>query len=92
MKLSCPQCGAVVDAAMGTEGDPPTDGDRSICLYCGTINIFHTTVYGLSLRVSTLEELDESLADPRVAKLIHGLKLMREQGLLEYFHSKGQPE
>jgi hypothetical protein len=65
----CPVCLRVVDAATNVVGaSKPTDGDWSLCAYCGTILRFTNT---LGLRCATNDELEElKEISPRTHRLI----------------------
>lgn len=56
-KSVCCECGAKLDGAAG-EGDiTPDPGDMSVCIYCGSLNVFSDN---LTLRKPTVEEYVES--------------------------------
>ena len=70
----CLWCGKHLDAATDIEqdGNVPTDGDLSICLYCGHLAIYQSSDQGLILRSPTVHERAEALADPIVrSALVH---------------------
>lgn len=66
--VSCPTCGYRMDAhsAVGTEDATPKPGDRSVCLACGALAIYHQVLGSLVLRLPTHDETEESLGDPTV--------------------------
>lgn len=62
--IPCPYCGGVLDATSNPKGgtEPPKDGDRSLCFRCVMPAVFVVNSLGVSLRPSTLPELDEFMA------------------------------
>lgn len=53
----CWQCAQVVDGYTPTGTSPhPTDGDVSMCVYCGALGTFASTPYGLTIRRPTEAE------------------------------------
>jgi hypothetical protein len=66
----CPFCAAQCDAAsevMDTD-DAPTDGDISLCLYCGQFSMFKRDAPG-GLRVPTRREAREITRDADLQRL-----------------------
>lgn len=71
----CVRCGDLLDAATEARGERgrPVDGNVSICLNCGFVDIF--TGVGLERRPPTAAEQRE---------LVHDLDVMRVQSLLTF--------
>ena len=66
-KVGCLGCGAPNDAASDTlGGDKPSEGDVTICIYCGHISVFNTN---LTLRNPTDEEIHIIAGDKRILKI-----------------------
>jgi hypothetical protein len=67
MPESICRCGKRLDAASNVNDiNPPEPGDVSICLYCGTINMF---ALDMSLRQLTEDEERETMRGPAGAAL-----------------------
>jgi len=61
----CPHCNAEISAATGIDTDNgPKEGDFSICIECGEINVFGN--YAHILRKPSLDEMLIARADPRL--------------------------
>lgn len=60
-KLTCPACGSPNDGQTNPkeEESVPSDGDLSICLYCGHPAVFVADGDGLAYRELTDEEREE---------------------------------
>lgn len=63
LNTTCPYCGRVNNAASGQSGTRPDPGDVSMCWRCGQFTIFADD---LTLRVPTVEEWQELVADEEV--------------------------
>jgi hypothetical protein len=64
----CWHCDRMLDAATGfgpTEGEVPTPGAISLCLYCGAVGVFGSD---LELMPATVELLDELVKDAEFRK------------------------
>ena len=62
----CPFCGKPLDAASPTEGSndrQPSDGDLSMCIYCGEWIVFNAD---LTFRKPNDEEYEEVARDPQL--------------------------
>ena len=76
MPSECPGCGYKVDAATGVSGKgEPAEGDVSICLNCGAINIFKD-FFGHLRRANALETA-EIKTNPVVQRAV---KIIQERG------------
>lgn len=59
----CPACQKTLDAATSTHGKRgPKEGDYSVCMYCGNLNIF---LPDLTVRSATEQEMDSLDADTK---------------------------
>lgn len=58
----CGHCGNPLDAATTASNHSPREGDISICVYCGNINIFQKD---MSIRELTPKELEEIQKSPQ---------------------------
>lgn len=72
--LNCPKCGYLLTASHGItdeEEKAPEDGDTSMCVQCGSINVYTDAVTGL--RTATADERAEALRHREVqaAVLMH---------------------
>ncbi len=67
-KRPCLGCGAQNNAATETFGEEaiPSEGDASVCIYCGHISIFNAD---LTLRNPTDEEIHSIAGDERILKI-----------------------
>ena len=70
---NCPSCGHEIDAAtdISDEGNTPSNGDISICLYCGGINQYFIRDESLTIQEMTQSSLDElKNEDPKTWNMI----------------------
>lgn len=75
----CPICLAHHEAAANTESqDMPSDGDVSICIVCHGISVYELALPG-KLRFPTDDELEVIMADPRLAILQAGMRIVKER-------------
>jgi len=65
MNRHCLGCGILTDDQTGPTGDKFSDGDCSICLYCGKVAVFQGDGY----REPTPAEEHMFLSDPQVILL-----------------------
>jgi len=73
----CPSCGAPNDGASHPDGKP-SEGDLSICMYCGHLAIFRAD---LRLRDPTVAELEIIRHDERVQTMLRlRLKMFGDDG------------
>jgi len=55
---SCPECGKMTNTAMSVDGDDkPSDGDISLCFYCGAINQFDSKLNIVNMPDEVLESI-----------------------------------
>lgn len=78
--MSCPHCGAVIEAVTRTthdvpdhRGDMPADGDVTICDACYRIGRYELTPFGIRVRKLRADE-SWILADPRIAPAVERAK------------------
>ena len=65
----CPECDKITDAATQVGGNnKPSEGDISLCIYCGAINQFDNDNNIISLPNDKLEEIKEY--EPDTYKMI----------------------
>lgn len=58
---NCPSCGKLTDTATAVEGDyTPSDGDISLCIYCGAINQFDSELNIVPMPLETLANIKYS--------------------------------
>ena len=74
----CPKCGVQHDAATASDGSGigPVKGDLSICVDCGSINVFDDDLKLVTITEEQLSEGydDETLAEiRRVSSMVAGL-------------------
>jgi hypothetical protein len=66
-QAGCNTCGYRIDSATSIEdGNLPFEGDVSLCIACGAIEIFIESPDGLVTRPSTQDEYDKILKDEKV--------------------------
>lgn len=80
--MTCPACGYVMDASSTVHGEnqaeaAPTDGDWSICIACGAVNVYTNGATGL--RPPTAEERNEFNADPDVREAVRRVIEAKDQ-------------
>lgn len=64
--VHCPNCKETLDAAMNTDattGNIPSDGDISVCAYCGSINVFKEQENGELCLVEMPEDIKKELEE-----------------------------
>jgi len=72
MSNDCPNCKKALDAAQHLSGDDrPSDGDLTVCLYCGHLMVFGPN---LSLRELTSDEMRDAAGNPEVLKAMMMIK------------------
>jgi len=73
----CPMCGYVLEehSGLGLNGEPPQDGDASICLNCGEIMVFNA-----KLELRKLTDKDKRDMGPQYASLMLAQTHIRRRG------------
>jgi hypothetical protein len=70
----CQVCGYTITGATNVNGDGVDDGPQtgtfSVCLKCGEVSVYQVSVFGVSLREATMDELAEFMR-------AHGDKIAR---------------
>jgi hypothetical protein len=69
----CPACGAYVNGTTNTQGiEPPSPGDRAVCAYCQSVN-----VYGEDgkQRLPTTGEAIEHASDPHIQEILWAMRM-----------------
>jgi hypothetical protein len=68
--IMCPYCTVLHDGAMGLKDQAlPVDGDANICGKCFQVSVYDSSApHGL--RLPTLDEKDELMADPEIRRAI----------------------
>lgn len=59
----CPNCGHIADRASGCSGESPSEGDVSICLYCGAFLMFTSDLYQRMMGKDDLDRLEKKYPD-----------------------------
>ena len=59
----CPNCGHIADRASGLSGESPSEGDVSICLYCGAFLMFTSDLYQRMMDKDDLDRLEKKHPD-----------------------------
>jgi hypothetical protein len=77
-EAKCNTCGYPIEAATGLTGVIPSPGDVSICIACGTPEVFGMCPTGMVTRSCTDDELEEIMRDETVVKTITGISQLRE--------------
>ena len=77
--IPCPECGIPNDGQYSPEHPEatPSDGDLSICLYCGHLAVFSGEGLALTLRVITDGERVQAMGQAEVTQAIAFVKKMR---------------
>lgn len=77
--IPCPGCAMPNDGQYNPDDptDVPTDGDLSICLYCGHLAMFTGQDASLGLRPITDEEREMAMTDPTVVQVIRYAERVR---------------
>ena len=77
--IPCPGCEIPNDGQFnpGDPTDVPTDGDLSICIYCGHLAVFTGQDDTIGLRPITDEERESALTDPTVVEIIRHVERMK---------------
>lgn len=60
--VTCRACGYRITGATSItddDGDGPESGAFSVCLRCGEVAVYEISVFGVSLREATMDELAE---------------------------------
>lgn len=69
----CPSCGAYVNGTTNTETiEPPAPGDRAVCAYCHSINVYGDD---LKQRLPTEGEAIEHATNPHLQALIEAMRI-----------------
>lgn len=69
---NCAECGEILNARMGVGNtNTPVAGSVSICMYCGNIAIYTTT---MTLRAPTSSEYIELMGDERVIRAVRTIR------------------
>lgn len=78
--IPCPECGTLNDGFSDPtdEDNAPSDGDMSICLYCGAWTVFIVDDGVLSQRKCTDAEVEILRKDSRNARMEEFVKLAIE--------------
>lgn len=78
-KPRCVTCGTVNDGYTEISGSasPPSDGDYSICAYCGTVSAYVVTEKGFTFRVLTDKEKERAYANEDVKTALRVLGMRR---------------
>lgn len=68
--IMCPYCTVLHDAATGLKDQPhPADGDCNVCGKCFQVSIYDSSAPN-GLRLPTIEEREEVMADSEVRRAI----------------------
>lgn len=73
----CRTCGYPIDTATGVTGNIPSPGDLSVCIACGTPEIFIMCPTGMITRSCTEDELREVMLNPVISKMIDGVNSLK---------------
>ena len=76
-EAKCHECGYQIEAATGLSGNTPSPGDVSICIACGTPEVFYMCPTGMITRPCTEEELVEVLQDEVVKNALFAIEMLR---------------
>jgi hypothetical protein len=75
-KAACNTCGYRIDSATGMNcDDAPNEGDISICLACGSIEVYVESPDGMVTRRTTEAEFHECMADKTVQDIVASVML-----------------
>ncbi len=77
--IPCPECGIPNDGQYSPEHPEavPSDGDLSVCLYCGHLAVFTGEGDTLGLRPMTEEEHEQAMNQAEVSQAVAFVKRMR---------------
>jgi hypothetical protein len=71
---ACPSCGAYVNGTTNTENlSPPEPGDRAVCVYCHSINVYGDD---LKQRLPTESEAMEHAMNPKLQELVWAMRML----------------
>ena len=78
LRSRCPQCGLQMTAATSFEGQSPTPGDPTVCIRCGAVLAFTST---MGLRLMTDGEYTKLDAHTRmmIVRIQTGLRLLKAE-------------
>lgn len=81
-KTDCPVCHSHNDGHQSMSGDDsvPGDGDLSICVYCGTINMYTIKGRVVRLRSLTPEEAKEAMKSPELVRAVQFVRHLTLKG------------
>jgi hypothetical protein len=74
----CNTCGYQIELATGITGTIPDPGDVSVCIACGTPELFTMCPTGMITRSCTEEELILIMMDESAVKLMYAVHYARE--------------
>ena len=75
----CNTCGYPIDAATGITGKIPSPGDVSICIACGTPEVFYMCPTGMVTRSCTDDEMEAIIKDEVARKVIAVIGRLRKE-------------
>jgi hypothetical protein len=71
----CLNCGKLLDGCSAIDSDSrPSDGDATVCVYCGHIQMFEVFPGGMRLRAPTDAEMMALAGDSRVLAISRAIK------------------
>ena len=74
MEDECPSCGAYVNGTTNTTNiEPPSPGDRAVCIFCHSINVYDEN---LKQRLPTTGEALENASDPDLQELVQVMRMV----------------
>jgi hypothetical protein len=70
---NCPACGAYVNGTTNTTNiEPPSPGDRAVCIFCQSINVYDEN---LKQRLPTEAEAMEHAASPELQEILWAMRM-----------------